>query len=491
MYILTFDIGTSAIKSILVSHEGRIIDSASYEYEVISRQWNWAEQNPDSWWEGACRVTHTLMERNPEAGKGIDIIGVSGHMLGCVPVDSGGRALRPAIIHADTRSSEEAEQIGKTVGRENLYRRTGCILSAQSSLAKILWLKRSEPETFAGTARFLQSKDFLTARLVGDIDSTDYSDASHAQVLDIHKKAYMTDVFAEFGLGAEKFPVIHKATDVIGRVTKTAASALGIPSGIPVIAGGGDGACANVGAGITAKRRDVYCSIGTTAWIARSAAAPVIDEKARVFDIISLDGESFGVFGAMQAAGKSIDWARGLFNIESGAAFDEEAALSPPGSDGLVFLPYIDGERSPIFDARARGVFFNIDSHHRRSHFAKSVLEGVSCALRSILEVFRESDAVSELRLIGGGANSKLWRRILADILRAEAQVTNARADSITSLGVALAAGVSAGVYENLDEAASIVKVVDATAPLEENVAVYERLYDIYGRLYRQVKPLY
>jgi xylulokinase len=252
MYILAFDIGTSAIKSILVSHDGRIIDSASYEYEITNPYRSWVEQNPDSWWEGACYVTRILMERNPEAGKRIDIIGVSGHMLGCVPVDSKGRAIRPAIIHADTRSSKEAEQIGEIFGRENLYRRTGCILSAQSSLAKILWLKCNEPEIFARTAQFLQSKDFLTAQLIGDIDSTDYSDASHAQLLDIHKKVYMTDVFAELGLDAEKFPVIHKATDVIGRVTKTAALALGISPGIPVIAGGGDGACANVGAGITA-----------------------------------------------------------------------------------------------------------------------------------------------------------------------------------------------------------------------------------------------
>jgi xylulokinase len=491
VYILAFDIGTSAIKSILVSHDGRIVDSASYEYEVTSRHWSWAEQNPDSWWEGACHVTHTLIERNPKARNGIDVIGVSGHMLGCVPVDSGGRALRPAIIHADTRSSEEAEQIGELVGRENLYHRTGCILSAQSSLAKILWLKRNEPEVFARAARFLQSKDFLAAQLVGDIDSTDYSDASHALLLDIHKKVYLTDLFAEFGLDAEKFPAIHRSTDVIGRVTKAAALALGISPGVPVIAGGGDGACANVGAGITASGREIYCSIGTTAWIACNVPDPIIDKKARLFDIISLNGESFGVYGTMQAAGKSIDWARGLFNIESDAAFDREAALAPSGSDGLVFLPYIDGERSPIFDTRARGVFFNIDSHHRRSHFTRSVLEGISYGLRSILAVYRESGAVSGLRLIGGGANSRLWRQILADVLGAEIQITDAHAGSITSLGVALAAGVSAGVYKNLDETASMVKVVDTTVPLKENTAVYERLYNIYGQLYQQLKSLY
>jgi xylulokinase len=431
------------------------------------------------------------MERHPEAAKRIGAIGVSGHMLGCVAVDAGGKALYPALIHADTRASLEAEHIGEIIGRKNFYRRTGCIPGAQSSLAKILWLKRNEPGIYAGTARFLQSKDFLTACFTGNIDTTDFSDASHAQVLDIHEKTYMTDVFAELGLDAGKFPAIHQGTSVVGQLSENAAGALGIPWGMPVVAGGGDGACANVGAGITAGGGEVYCSIGTTAWIARCFAEPVIDEKERVFDIMSLDGESFGVFGTMQAAGRSIDWARRLFNIESGAAFDREAAPAPPGSDGLIFLPYIEGERSPVFDEQARGVFFNIDSRHQRSHFTRSVLEGISYALRSILEVYRESGRVSKLRLIGGGAYSKLWRQILADVLRVDILVTDAQAGSITSLGAALAAGVGVGMYKSIDQAASLVKIVDTIAPIEENAAVYDRLYGIYRRLYQQVKPLY
>jgi xylulokinase len=431
------------------------------------------------------------MERRPDAVNRIGVIGVSGHMLGCVAVDAQGCPLYPAIIHADTRASGEAERISETVGRKDFYRRTGCIPSAQSSLAKILWLKAKEPEVYAKTARFLQSKDFLTARFTGDIDSTDFSDASHAQVLDIHKKTYLTDVFSELGLDAGKFPALHRGTGVVGRLSKDAAGAMGIPPGVPVIAGGGDGACANLGAGITTGGGELYCSIGTTAWIARCFAAPVIDEEERVFDIMSLDGESFGVFGTMQAAGKSIDWASELFNIEGGAAFDREAALAPPGSEGLIFLPYIEGERSPVFDDAARGVFFNIDSRHRRSHFTRSVLEGVSYALRSILEAYRERDRVSQVRLIGGGARSKLWRQILADVLRAEILVTGAEAGSITSLGAALAAGVGAGIYKTIDEAAATVKIVDTAAPNEENAAVYDERYDMYRRLYPQVKPLY
>jgi xylulokinase len=491
MYIAAFDIGTSAIKTSLVSQDGRIIDSVSYRYEVISPAQKWAEQDPELWWKGACCTTRDLLERNPEARKQIAVIGVCGHMLGCIPVDSAGYALRPAMIHADTRASTEADDICKTVGRDNFYRRTGCIPGAQGTLAKILWLKRNEPEVYAKTVRFLQSKDYLAARMTGNIDTTDFSDASHAQIIDIHTKAYMTDIFAEFGLDPLKFPAIHRGIDVIGRISKTAGAELGISDGIPVIAGGGDGACANIGAGITTNRRDVYCCIGTTAWVAYNTTLPVIDDRGRVFDIMSLDGESFGVFGTMQAAGKSIDWAQKLLHIESNAAFDLEAAAAPPGSDGLIFVPYIEGERSPIFDPNARGIFFNIDSRHQRAHFARSVLEGVSYALRSILDVYRESMPIPELRLIGGGANSKLWRQILTDVCDITIRITDTHTDSVTSLGVALAAGVSAGMYTNLDEAASMVKKLETTEPLKENCSVYNRLFDTYIRLYQQVKPLY
>lgn len=491
MYILAFDIGTSAIKASLVSFAGRIVDSASYEYGIISANANWVEQDSELWWKGTCAVTGQLMERNAGLGGEIAAIGVCGHMLGCLPVDDGGRALRPAMLHADTRALPESEYIAAAIGRDELYRRSGSILSAQTPLAKVLWLKRHEPEVYAKTARFLQSKDYLAFKLTGNIDVTDYSDASHAMYIDIHTKEYLRDEMKELSLDPAKFPQIYKGTDVVGKLTAEAARALGIPGGIPVIAGGGDGACANVGAGITAAGGEVYGCIGTTAWIAYSALEPLIDEKSRVFDIMSLDGESFGVFGTMQAAGKSIEWAKDLFGIENSKRFDDDARLAPEGSDGLVFLPYLDGERSPIFDAKARGVFFNIKSSHGRPHFTRSVLEGVSFALRSILEVYRENKSIGELRVIGGGAASGLWMQIMADICNTRVRTMDVRADSVTSLGVALAAGVAAGAYKTLDEAAGSIKTAGTWTPQAETLPGYEKLFTTYLRLYPQVKMLY
>jgi xylulokinase len=491
MYILAFDIGTSAIKASLVSFAGQIVDSASFEYGIVAKNANWVEQDSELWWTGACKVSRLLMERNAGLRRKIAVIGVCGHMLGCLPVDAEGKALRLAMVHADTRALTETEHIAALIGRETLYHRSGSILSAQTPLGKVLWLKRNEPEVYAKTARFLQSKDYLVSRLTGVIDVTDYSDASHAMFIDIHTKEYLTDVLRELSLDPAKFPQLYKGTDVVGNVTDAAARELDIASGIPVIAGGGDGACANVGAGITTAGGEVYGCIGTTAWITYSAAKPFIDKESRVFDIMSLDGETFGVFGTMQAAGKSIEWAKDLFGIESSKRFDEEARLAPAGSGGLVFLPYLDGERSPIFDAKARGVFFNLKSSHGRPHFTRGVLEGVTFALRSILEVYRETRPIKELRLIGGGAVSKLWLQIIADVCGAEVHTTDGRADSVTSLGVALAAGVAAGAYKTLDEAAARVGTAEKLAPNKEAVPVYEKLFNTYMRLYPQLKMLY
>ena len=491
MYILAFDIGTSGIKTSLVSDKGKITDAASYEYPIISNASGWAEQDPETWWKGACVTANLLHDRNALLWKDIAVIGVCGHMLGCIPVDSKGVPLAPAILHADTRSGCETEEIAKTIGRENLYHRTGSILSEQVSLSKIMWIKNQKPEIYAKTARFLQSKDYLVSKMTGNIDITDFSDASHAQLIDIHSKKYLNDVFQELSLDGSKFPAIYKGTDVVGKVTKQAAESLNLQEGIPVIAGGGDGACASIGSGVTTAKGEVYCCIGTTAWLAYQSKTPVIDSKSRIFDIMSLDGESFGIFGTMQSAGKSIDWACELLGIENGVQFDIEAQRAPEGSQSLIFLPYLDGERSPVFDAKARGMFFRIDAEHRKEHFARSVLEGVSFALRSILEVFRETKPISDIRVIGGGANSSLWMQILSDICHTGIYGTDAYSSSITSLGVALAAAVGIGAYKNLDEASAEITVSRKNGYREEFRPLYDDLFDQYMKLYPLVKPLF
>ena len=491
MAILAFDIGTSSVKTLLVEENGTIIDSAAKGYQTCSPQQTWAQQDAHLWFTCAVDTAQRLFSRNEARRGDISVIGVCGHMLGLLPVDSAGEPLHPCLIHADARAELESEHILNNIGdRQALYARTGSVLSAQSPLCKALWLKRNRPDIYSRTARFLQSKDYLVSRLTGNIDATDFSDASHAVYIDIHKKEYLYDVFSELGLGAEKFPTIHKGTDIVGTLVPAAATALGLRAGIPVIAGGGDGACAGIGAGISARKGNAYVNLGTTAWISAEAQMPIIDPKVRLFNIMSLDGERFGLFGTMQTAGKCVAWLQNLLSMSDMAEFESEAGAVAPGCDGLLFLPYLEGERAPIFDSNARGIFFGMHSAHTRAHFCRAALEGVAYALHSILDVFRETHALSEMRVIGGGADNELWKRMIADICGINL-VTGLHADSTTSLGVALAAAVGIGVHRTLDDAVQCVATSSCIVPDASNRGVYDAMFDKYMRLYPRVKDLF
>jgi len=490
MSVLAFDLGTSSVKVSLVADGGAMLDSAVKGYETVSSRGTWAEQDPLAWYGRSVEAARELFSRNEAARDGILAIGVCGHMLGLLPVDASGAPLRPSMIHADSRASEESDFILEhIISKQDLYALTGSVLNAQSPLCKALWLKRNEPGAYARAARFLQAKDYLVSRLTGNIDVTDYSDASHAVFIDIHKKRYLYDIFAELGLDATKFPTLHRGVDVAGTLTAEAARALGLKEGVPVVAGGGDGACANAGVGMSAAGGKAYVNLGTTAWISCDAANPVIDGGARIFNIMSLDGDTFGIFGTMQSAGKCVSWLCGLLSIgveELKAA----AACAPPRSDGLLFLPYLEGERAPIFDSNARGVFFGIGAGHARAHFCRAALEGVGFALRSILDVFRETLAIGEMRVIGGGAGNEIWKRIIADICGVSLEAC-ANSESVTSMGVALAAAVGAGMYGSLGEAARGVATAGRVEPDGENRAAYDAAYEKFMKLYPSVKHLF
>lgn len=490
MNILSYDLGTSALKAVLFTAQGDVLGAASEAYQTAHPAGGWAEQNAEDWWNAAVRATQQLTKTLPVEMRAVEAIGVSGHMLGCLPVDKAGCALRPAFIHSDARAMAEEERIAKAFGREHIYEWTGGVLDAKSPLAKQLWLLRNEPDVYRAAARFLQSKDYLVARLTGNIDTTDYSDASHAQLINVHTKRYLVEEMTELGLDTDKQPELHKSSDVIGHVTAEAAGVLGIRAGIAVVAGGGDGSCATAGAGIV-RSGDAYCSLGTTAWITCNSPVPVVDPAARVFNIMNLDGESFGVFGTTEAAGKSVDWVRTHFGLESAAQVSAGAQEAPAGCDGLVFLPYLEGERSPIFDPNAKGVFFGIRAGHTPAYFMRSVLEGVACALRSILSVHRESMPIPSMKIIGGGTKSDVWMHTIADICQVELQLFAGAGEGVTSLGAALAAAVGAGVYRDFAEASRNLPIGRVIVPEQTHADVYDRNFETYSALYPRLKDLF
>jgi len=488
--ILAIDIGTSAVKASFFDEHLNIIDSSSVEYPTYFPTGGQAEQDAKDWWNAACRAVKVITSHQAALIPHIAAIGLSGHMLGLLPVDKDGAALMHSMIHSDNRASEEAQLLSEQFGVEQIYQWTGNVLSPASSLAKALWLKNTHPEVYEKTFAFLQSKDYLVMKLTGGVFSADYSDASHGLLLNLATMEYLTDLFKEVGLDAAKFPALHKSHDIVGHLCADAAEQMGLAEGIPVCAGGGDGACANVGAGL-ANKGDIYCSLGTTAWIAFNSETQFCDDKRRVFNIVSLDGESFGVFGTMQAAGRSVSWVQDIFGLTSPRELDERAATVPPGSDGLIYLPYIEGERSPIFDSEARGVFFGMHVSQNTNNFLRATLEGVAYALDSILEVSRDNETSPVLRIIGGGAKSAFWKQIIADICERDVADLTVPAAAVTSLGAAVAAGVAVGIFTGYSDAASNIGIKSVTRYIPANTQLYAGNKKKYALLYPQLKEIY
>ena len=488
--LLAFDIGTSGLKASLVDENLNVIRNVTTTYPTRHYPNGGCEQEAADWWMSAVRAMMMLRELAPEYVKRVEAIGISGHMLGCLPMDADGQVLRPAMIHADTRALEISNRLRAQYGRDYFYGITGNVLSPASSLCKALWIRENEPEIYAKTVRFLQSKDYLVYRLCGKMDTTDLSDASHGGLMNLETRQYDAEIFSGTGLDMGKYPQIHTSCEIAGRLTEEAACHLGLRAGIPVSVGGGDGACANVGAG-AAEPGTFYLSLGTTAWIAGPMREPFIDPKHRVFHMYTLDGNGCNVFGTAQCAGRSISWAMDLFGISTARAFDSAAAQTEPGAGGLIYLPYLEGERSPVFDALAQGVFFGINTTHKHEHFIRAVLEGVAMGLSQILETFREREDIRSLRIIGGGAKSKLWKQIIADVCQVELLDVSTFSDSATSLGAAAAAGVGIGLYRNLSEAVENIRVSGSVTPRPEAVEQYALNKKRYAMLYPALREAF
>jgi xylulokinase len=351
-------------------------------------------------------------------------------------------------------------------------------------------VQENEPEAARRTARILQSKDYIVGKMTGSFATSDFSDASHAQMLDVHQMTYADTILDALDLDRSLLPELRASTELAGTLCDEAASVFGLPSGIPVSVGGGDGSCASTGAGAVSAG-DTYCCFGTTAWISMIADSALIDAQHRVFNIVSLDGDGCGVFGTVQCAGRSIDWMREVFEHEDFAGMDEEVASVAPGAEGLLFLPYLEGERAPIYDSDARGVFFGLTPSHKRPHFLRATVEGVCLGLASVVDILREERAIEAFRIIGGGARSEALRHILASACRAKVRTLSVAAADATALGAAVAAGVGVGLFENLAKGVANIREIDSNAPDSEASEVYQKNAALQMDIYQRLKPLF
>ncbi|MFZ6030012.1 MAG: xylulokinase [Chloroflexota bacterium] len=498
--LLAHDLGTTGDKATLFDLEGRALASAFYGYETRYPHPNWAEQNPEDWWQAVCTASHQVIVQAQIAPADIAAVSFSGQMMAAVAVDARANPLRSAIIWADMRAVAQAQRWLDTLGMEATYRITGHRASPSYSGEKMLWVREHQPELFRRVYKFLQAKDFVVARLTGAF-VTDRSDASGTNLYDIHAHAWSPQLLDAVGLEASLLPEVHPSAAVVGQVTKQAAEAAGLAAGTPVVIGGGDGLCAAVGAGVV-REGMAFNYIGSSSWIGAASAQPLIDPAMRIYTFEHCVPGMYSPNGAMQAAGGAYQWARDVFGLpEKEAAarlglspyelLNLQVEKSPPGANGLIFLPYLLGERSPHWNPAARAVFFGLTMRHTRADMLRAVLEGVAFNLRAILDAFGACGLpVDAMRLIGGGAQSLAWRQILADVFGLPVQRPALLAEA-TSFGAALVGGVGVGLYPDFSVAEQLTPTQDVIEPHVEAGRIYAPMFDLFNRTYQACAPLY
>ncbi|HLJ55250.1 MAG TPA: FGGY family carbohydrate kinase, partial [Chthonomonadaceae bacterium] len=466
--------------------------SAFAAYATTYPRPGWAEQDPEAWWQSVCRSTRQILAENPEAAARLAAIGFSAMMNGCLLVDGAGRPLRPAIIHADVRSAAQSERIAAVVGEERAYRITGNRVAPYFTLEKLAWLADHDPDALRRARWCVQTKDYVEGRLTGVWGVTDPSDASLTGAFDMEHGAWSGEMLDAASIRAGLLPEVRPSMSVIGAVSEDAARETGLRAGLPVVLGGGDGACATAGAGVVTAG-DAYHYLGGTSWVAAICGAYRPDPERRLSLFCALDPERFVLYGTVQSAGSSVDWLRQAIGTgspetdaeESHAALERLAASAPPGSHGLFFLPYLAGERSPIWDSAARGAFIGLTAAHTRADLARAVFEGVAYALNSNLTALASAaDVLGPIRALGGGMRMAVWRSILSAVYNRPLRPLQRLAEA-TACGAAMAAATAIGLCPNLADAAErFAPLGDEEVPDRAAAAVYARGFTFYQSLY-------
>lgn len=499
-YIIAYDLGTTGNKATLYSSEGRLEASTFVGYETYFPATNWVEQDPADWWNAVCRATRELLLMGQVEPANIACVSFSGQMMGCVPVTREAEPVGRAIIWADQRAVKEADRLIAQLGMEKIYRLTGHRASAAYSAAKIMWLKAHLGHAFSKIYKTLHAKDFIVARLTGEY-VTDYSDASGMNLFDIGKLDWSAEILAAAGLSPDILPEPHPSTAIVGQIKAEAAREVGLLAGTPVVIGGGDGSCAAAGAGVV-EEGSAYNYVGSSSWIGIATDRPILDPKMRTFNWVHVVPGLYSPTGTMQAAGASYQWLRDRLCPEEVAAakaagispyavMDQEAAAIPPGADNLLYLPYLLGERSPRWNPNARGTLIGLTIKHTRAHLIRAFMEGVAFNLKVILEAFLEQGAkVEAMRLIGGGANGKVWPQIMADIYQVPI-LKAAYLEEATSLGAAITGGVGIGIFPDFSVARQLFAATEEVKPDSANKAKYQHLFGLFNQAYEALENIF
>ena len=489
-YFMGIDVSTTGVKALIIDQQGGVVGTANTEHPLSTPFPLWSEQNPEDWWQGAVKSIRQVLAQTGIAAQDVAAVGLTGQMHGLTLLDEKGQVLRPAILWNDQRTASQCDQIRDRVGRDRLIQITGNDALTGFTAPKILWVREHEPEVFNKVRHILLPKDYLRFHLTGGF-AVDRADGSGTILFDIRTRDWSPEILAVLEIPLEWLPTTFEGTQVTGQVTAEAARLTGLRAGTPVVGGGGDQSAGAVGVGAV-EPGIVSLALGTSGVVFATTDGPFIEPEGRLHAFCHSVPGRWHLMGVMLSAAGSLRWYRDTF----APGVDYDTLLTPadqiaPGCEGLLFLPYLTGERTPHPDPLARGSFTGITIRHSLPHFSRAVLEGVAFGLRDSFELIKSAglSQIRQVRVSGGGARSPLWRQILADVFNSELVTINTTEGA--AYGAALLAGVGAGYWPDVDQACQAgIRITGSTQPDASTVSAYESTYGLYRQLYPALKDI-
>lgn len=499
-YAMGIDLGTSGVKVGIYSKTGEVIASCTEEYPMQQPQNGYAEQNPADWWNATIKAMNLSLEKSGINPADICGIGLSGQMHGLVLLDEQNEVIRPAMLWCDGRTGQERDELERLATKEKILEISANPAIASFTAAKILWVKKHEPENYEKARHILLPKDYIRFMLCGEY-ATDVSDASGTQLLDIKNRCWSDELLELFSIDKALLPRMYESADITGRVNKSGCTTTGVLEGTPIVGGGGDNACAAVGTGVVEDEK-AFTTIGTSGVVFAHTSQMKLDPKGRVHTFCAAVKGEWHVMGVTQAAGLSLKWLRDTLcteekriaeqkGVDSYAYLDTLAAGAPIGAGRLIYLPYLMGERTPHLDPNARGTLFGLSAMHEKKHIIRAVLEGISYSLKDCNTVFSQMGVTTtDMAVCGGGAKSPFLQQMLADVYSCKLKLLSTSEGAC--LGAAILAFCGAGEYSSVQEACrAIIKSKTEMIPNETATKEYEKYYGIYTGLYAGLKESY
>ena len=490
-YFLGLDVSTTGSKALLIDRQGEVLGTASSAHTLSTPKPLWSEQDPNEWWQAVILSIQSVIAQTGIDASEIEAVGLTGQMHGLVLLDAAGEVLRPAILWNDQRCQAQCDEIHRRIGKQRFIQISGNVALTGFTAPKILWVAQNEPQIYAKACHVLLPKDYIRYKLTGEF-GMDKADGSGTVLFDIKTRDWSDELLAELDIPRDWMPQTYEGPQVTGRVTAGAAAITGLKQATPVTAGGGDQAAQAVGVGAI-EPGIIGLTVGTSGVIFATTPSALVEPEGRLHAFCHAVPGLWHFMGVMLSAAGSLQWYRDTLAPEmSFDALLHEAEVVPAGSEGLLFLPYLSGERTPHPDPLARGAFIGLTLRHGRGHMTRAVLEGVAFGLKDSFNLIRNAglEQITQVRASGGGTKGALWRQILADVL--ESELVSVNTTEGTAFGAALLAGGGVGAWPDVAAAChATVKITGRTAPNAANFEVYQHGYEVYQALYPLLKDTF